>query len=58
MGNHDEARAFFDKSTRWMQQNAPDDEELREYLTEAQDLLDSLVGAATRAGGSTSTAGR
>jgi serine/threonine protein kinase/Tfp pilus assembly protein PilF len=34
----DEAREWFDRAVRWMQHNDPDDEELRRFRTEAEDL--------------------
>jgi serine/threonine protein kinase/WD40 repeat protein len=39
LGDRDKARQFYDQAVRWMNQNKPTDEELRDFRAEAADLL-------------------
>ena len=39
LGNKDEARKWYDQGVQWMQKNKPEDEELRRFRTEAEELL-------------------
>jgi tetratricopeptide (TPR) repeat protein len=39
LGNQSEARKRYDQASDWMEKNAPQDEELRRFRTEAQELL-------------------
>jgi len=40
IGNHDEARKWYDQAVRWMDEKMPDDEELLRFRTEAAALLE------------------
>ena len=39
LGNHDEARKQYDHAVAWMNQNQPENEELRRFRAEAEVLL-------------------
>ena len=39
LGEEDEARRLYDQAARWMKTNKPDDEELRRFRAEADELL-------------------
>jgi tetratricopeptide (TPR) repeat protein len=39
MNQRSEARKWYDHAVQWMERNAPQDEELRRFRTEAQELL-------------------
>jgi serine/threonine protein kinase/tetratricopeptide (TPR) repeat protein len=45
-GNKEQAREWFDKAVRWTEQNAPRNEELHRFRTEAAALLDIKENAA------------
>ncbi len=39
LGNQHQAREWFDRAVRWMEQNSPDDEELTRFRSDAAELL-------------------
>ena len=39
LGNKDEARQWYDRGVEWMEKNKPDDEELKRFRAEAEELL-------------------
>jgi hypothetical protein len=39
LGNKDEARKRYDEALAWMEKNAPQDDELRRFRVEAEELL-------------------
>ena len=39
LGKKDEARQWYDKAVEWMEKNKPDDEELKRFRAEAEELL-------------------
>jgi tetratricopeptide (TPR) repeat protein len=39
LGNQDDARAWFNQAVEWMEKNAQDNEELRRFKTEAEELM-------------------
>ena len=39
LGEKDEARKWYDQAVQWMEKNQPQDEELRRFRAEAEELL-------------------
>jgi hypothetical protein len=44
LGEHGEARKWYDRAVEWMEKYEPEDEELRRFRAEAEDLLKEQSG--------------
>ena len=40
LGREEDARKWYDRAVRWMEKNAPTDDELRRFRAEAEEVLE------------------
>ena len=52
LGNKDKARAVYDATAAWMNEHAPNDEQLKRFSVEAQDLFGLTAEQSTASGSS------